>query len=195
MRLPVFLGAGIVLSFFLSLGSCDKQPAYTAEVQQLDSLLTAVQTAKLSFDTLDKELVTSQLDQIKKDMKLLQSLEGITLTKEEADFFNAYNNTKRLIKDFPEQHRRIEKELERTTLQLTQLKEALQNGATVDGSGNEISDDYVRKQMGIEKDVASHLIEEIYDMRTRIRNADTRFQKQNPQATTYLEQWTDLSDT
>lgn len=190
----MFFGAGMVLCLFFMLGSCDKQPDYNTEIQQLDSMLTAVQTAKTSFDSLDKALVLSQLDQIKKDMKLLQSLKGVTLIKAEADFFNTYNNTERLLKDFPEQHHRIEKELERTSYQLTQLKEALQNGATMDGSGNEINDDYVRKQMDIETNVASHLVDEINEMCIRIQNANMRFQKQNPQAITYLEQWTDLSD-
>jgi hypothetical protein len=190
MNIRLVLSAFVLSALFLALNSCSKKHPHLTEVATLDSLMQEVQLAKLTFDSLDASKVEEQLGQINRDVKKLQSIVGVTLTKEEAGFFNDYNNTKRLIKDFPDQYRRIEKELARTTVQLSQLKEALKKQATVDGSGNEISEEYVKKQMKAEGNVASHLIEEIEEMAVRVKKANARFENESPQATAYLNGWT-----
>jgi len=83
------------------------------------------------------------------------------MTEEQAVVFSEYNSAKRLIKDFPKQHKTISREFDRTLNQLALFRNALDSSATIDAIGNKIDAAYVGKQYAIEARVADGLIKQI----------------------------------
>lgn len=168
-----------VMAFF-ALQACESSAdRYAKEISALDSALAAVDSVALVFGTIATEEVKAAFATMNKDLKVAQfMLEAEEVDAETARLFAEYTRARRLIKDFPQRMRTLPAELERTRLQLSGLKNALEGGATVDALGNKITPEYVKKQHELELNLARGLCEELvntadYAERSLVIYADT----------------------
>ncbi|WP_306641651.1 hypothetical protein [Sanyastnella coralliicola] len=162
---------------------------FSSQLSSLDSLKSEVASAQERFDELDASAISGALKTIKSDMASMNLLSHGAITEAEAEVFSEYNRAKRLIKDFPQRHRRISEECERTLSQLTGLSDALRSGATQDAQGNKITPEYVKKNYDIESRVASSLIEEANNTIDFATRGLATYNEMKPQVDALLEQW------
>lgn len=167
----------IVLFLF---SACAMGNAYVAEISQLKELISEVEKSKEDFKQIDFDQASAVSVETKTIMnKLTKKYKG-ELSKEQASIVNDFNNVKRLLKDFDRQHKRVNDEFERTNSQLNALLSTLQDGNTVDASGNQIDVNYVSKQMGIETKVAQSLIREVDEFSKRCDRALNNYTTAKP---------------
>lgn len=135
---------------------------FKQDVQRIDSLRQEVTAAQIRYiEEVDATETQRILNVIKEDMSKMTMKFKNQLTEEQAVIFSEYNSAKRLIKDFPKQHKTILRETDRTLNQLTNFRNALDSCATVDAVGNKIDAAYVGKQYALEARVADGLIKQI----------------------------------
>ncbi|MFT5957701.1 MAG: hypothetical protein ACJAU0_000524 [Flavobacteriales bacterium] len=154
----------IFLAIFASILASCAAPAneFQTELVRIDSLRQEVEAAQQRYlDQVNAKETLRILNVIKEDMSKMTMKFKNEMTEEQAVIFSEYNSAKRLIKDFPKQHKNIAREFDRTLNQLTLFRNALDSSATIDALGNEIDAAYVGKQYAIEARVADGLIKQI----------------------------------
>lgn len=155
-------------ALLLTLTACNSKVNREADVKTLEKYLLRVDSAESEYLAIPDSTYSLMLNETKSNLRKLKMGYKGELDKDQARIISDYNNIKRLIKDFPRQHKRIGSELIRTKEQLKGLLEVMKSGADIDGSGNEITDPYLDKQMMIESKVAESLIEEISELDERL---------------------------
>ncbi|MFM1931210.1 MAG: hypothetical protein RL226_513 [Bacteroidota bacterium] len=180
----------VIPLFVILLNACmSASNGHSKEVKTIDSLLTEIETAAPAFLAINADSVEFVLSTMKDDMRRMELLTKEQMDVESATIFSEYNSAKRLIKDFNGRNKRLNKELERTRIQLNGLKESLASGATEDAQGNIIDANYVSKQMSIETRIAAELIDE---MKNTVLYADEALREYNrlkPTIEDYLTTW------
>lgn len=163
---------------------------YAKEITALDSTLAAVDSAALVFGTIPVEEVSQAFATINKDLKAAQYLlETEEVGLETAQLFAEYTRARRLIKDFPQRMRTLPAELERTRLQLTGLKKALEDGATADAMGNKITPEYVKKQQELELNLARGLCDELVNTADYAKRSLAIYADTEPLVREQLNEW------
>ncbi len=170
-----------LLAFLFLFAACNSRMNREADVKTLENYLQRVDSVESVYLAIPDSTYALMLEETKTNLRKLKVGYKGELDKEQARVISDYNNVKRLIKDFPRQHRRIGSELVRTKEQLKGLIEVMESGADIDGSGNEITDPYLDKQMMVESKVAESLIEEISELNDRlIRTSEQHEQAKGP---------------
>lgn len=170
-----------LLAFLFLFAACNSRMNREADVKTLENYLQRVDSVESVYLAIPDSTYALMLEETKTNLRKLKVGYKGELDKEQARVISDYNNVKRLIKDFPRQHRRIGSELVRTKEQLKGLIEVMESGADIDGSGNEITDPYLDKQMMVESKVAESLIEEISELNDRlIRTTEQHEQAKGP---------------
>lgn len=135
---------------------------YKVEIAGIDSTLLALDSAIEAFGKINSEAVSAAFKQMNTDLRAAQlKLEQGEVSEEDAKLFADYTRARRLIKDFPQRMRTFPAEIERTQLQLNNLKDALLKGASRDALGNKIDEEYVKKQYTFEVNLAQSLTTEL----------------------------------
>lgn len=177
MKKMKFAKWSLILFLF---SACAMNSSYQAEISQLKDLIEAVQKSKIEFEKID----ASQLSEVSAESKSVMSSFNKNykgeLSKDQASIINDFNNIKRLLKDFDRQHKRVIDEFSRTEAQLTGFRKTLENGNTVDASGNQIDQNYVSKQMAVETRVAQSLIREVDELDKRCTKALKNYELAKP---------------
>ena len=164
------------LVMLIGLISCQPKQDRSADIQTLKSYLSKVDSVEQVFLSIDQAKYNTILGETKGNLDRFKMGYNGELVKEQARVLSEYNNVKRLIKDFPRQCKRIESEIERTKTQLNGLIEVMENGADVDGSGRDITEEYLNKQMSVETKVAESLIEEISELDGRLVRTSKQYE-------------------
>ncbi len=135
---------------------------YKVEIAGIDSTLLALDSAVNAFGMINSEVVNAAFKQMNTDLRAAQlQLEQSEVSEDDAKLFAEYTRARRLIKDFPQRMRTFPAEIERTQLQLNNLKDALMEGASRDALGNKIDEEYVKKQYTFEVSLAQSLTTEL----------------------------------
>ena len=168
----------VLLSLVMLIGliSCQPKQDRSADIQTLKGYLSKVDSVENVFSSIDQDKYNTILGETKGNLDRFKMGYKGELVKEQARVLSEYNNVKRLIKDFPRQCKRIESEIERTKIQLNGLIEVMESGADVDGSGRDITKEYLDKQMSVETKVAESLIEEISELDGRLVRTSKQYE-------------------
>ena len=185
MRLT--LTVGLVTLLILGISSCEPKPSYSSEISQLDSLYFAVTDAEKRFDEIQQEPTSNFFGSIKDDLEFIQQNYEGSMDREKGSLLANYRSITKLVKDFDRRYSRTNAEIDRTKDQLRTLQSALEDGATHDSQGGEMTPEYVAKVFRQEKEVASNLIEEIDEMRDRIELAQERYREIHPSVMPILD--------
>lgn len=170
MRIAVLL-LGVILFF----SNCDKKVNSTAEVKTLDSLLVQVEESERIFLDLPHEDIKARLDSIKSTISFVEANYGGEMNKEDALLLDKLRGTKSIVKRFGDRTSQMKTEFIRTKNQLSNFKEALISGATHDKNNQEMTPEYIQKNMELEKSAAENLISSVSELTTRSQ----RFIEQN----------------
>lgn len=168
----------VLLSLVMLIGliSCQPKQDRSADIQTLKSYVSKVDSVEQVFLNIDQAKYNTILGETKANLDRFKMGYKGELVKEQARVLSEYNNVKRLIKDFPRQCKRIESEIERTKIQLNGLIEVMESGADIDGSGRDITEEYINKQMSVESKVAESLIEEISELDGRLVRTSKQYE-------------------
>jgi len=168
----------VLLSLVMLIGliSCQPKQDRSADIQTLKSYLSKVDSVEQVFLNIDQAKYNTILGETKANLDRFKMGYNGELVKEQARVLSEYNNVKRLIKDFPRQCKRTESEITRTKIQLNGLIEVMESGADVDGSGRDITEEYLNKQMIVETRVAESLIEEISELDGRLVRTSKQYE-------------------
>ncbi|MCB0761159.1 MAG: hypothetical protein KDC12_06505 [Flavobacteriales bacterium] len=163
------------------LSGCSKSYTATTEIAQLDSAYQQVEEAEVRFNSIDRFNTANFFKHIKSDLEYVQKNYTGEMEFEPAKVLADYRAVTKYVKDFEHRHTRTKNEIERTKTQLFNLKQALEQGATTDAEGNEISADYVRIHCEQELRIAQELISGIDEMIDRLKQAEQRYTEVHPQ--------------
>lgn len=171
MRILYFLTATALL---LSMHSCTP-PDRTEYVKQVDSISNALESVALSYEKLNLDELQAKVDTVNKHLDYIQANYKGDMKKSIAFELTAYRSVRKLIPDFGKRRENIANGLTVSREQLSSLKKALSENATHDAVGNEINDDYLKKQIQQEKTINAALVKEIEFINQKSDSINNRF--------------------
>jgi len=178
MRILYFVVASALL---LSLHSCTP-PDRTEYVKQIDSISNALESVALSYEQLNLDELQAKVDTVNKHLDFIQANYIGDMKKSIAFELMSYRSIRKLIPEFGKRRENIANGLTVSREQLASLKKALSENATHDAVGNEINDDYLKKQIQQEKTINATLVKEIEFVVQKSDSINNRFARHYIQA-------------
>ncbi len=151
-----FLATAIVLS----MHSCTP-PDRTEYVKQIDSISNTLETAAANYEKLNFEELESKIDTVEKQIDFIKANFKGEMKKSMAIDLGEYEEIEEYIPELGKREENISNGLTVSREQLSALKKALVENATHDAVGNEINDEYIKKQIQQEKTINATLVREI----------------------------------
>lgn len=165
-----FLASAIVLS----VHSCTP-PDRTEYVKQIDSISNALESVAVSYEKLNLDDLQSKVDTVNKHLNFIQANYKGEMKKSIAFELTDYRSIRKIIPEFGKRRENIANGITVSREQLSSLKKALSENATHDAVGNEINDDYLKKQIQQEKTINSALVKEIEFVVQKSDSINNRF--------------------
>jgi hypothetical protein len=178
MRILYFVVASALL---LSLHSCTP-PDRAEYVKQIDSISNALESVALSYEQLNLDELQAKVDTVNKHLDLIQANYIGDMKKSIAFELMSYRSIRKLIPEFGKRRENISNGLTVSREQLASLNKALSENATHDAVGNEINDDYLKKQIQQEKTINATLVKEIEFVVQKSDSINNRFARHYTQA-------------
>jgi hypothetical protein len=165
-----FLGSALVLS----MHSCTP-PDRTEYVKQIDSISNALENVAGSYEKLNLNELQAKVDTVNKHLDFIQANYKGDMKKSIAFELTDYRSVRKLIPEFGKRRENIANGLTVSREQLSSLKKAMSENATHDAVGNEINDEYLKKQIQQEKTINSALVKEIEFIVQKSDSINNRF--------------------
>lgn len=165
-----FLASALVLS----MHSCTP-PDRTEYVKQIDSISNALENVAGSYEKLNLNELQAKVDTVNMHLDFIQANYKGEMKKSIAFELTDYRSIRKIIPDFGNRRENIANGLTISREQLTSLKKALSENATHDAVGNEINDEYLKKQIQQEKTINSALVKEIEFIVQKSDSINNRF--------------------
>jgi len=178
MRILYFF---IASALFLSMQSCIP-PDRTDYVKQVDSISNVLENVALSYEKLNLDELQAKVDTVNKHLDFIQENYKGDMKKSIAFELVSYRSIRKLIPEFGKRRENIANGLTASREQLSSLKKALSENATHDAVGNEINDDYLKKQIQQEKTINSALVKEIAFIVQKSDSINNRYARHYNQA-------------
>jgi hypothetical protein len=178
MRILYFFLASALL---LSMHSCTP-PDRTEYVKQIDSISNALENAAGPYEKLNLDELQAKVDTVNKHLDFIQANYKGEMKKSIAFELVEYRSIRKLIPEFGKRRENIANSLTVSREQLSSLKKAMSENATHDAVGNEINDDYLKKQLQQEKTINASLVKEIQFIVLRSDSINNRFSRHYNQA-------------
>ncbi len=178
MRILYFFIASALL---LSMHSCTP-PDRTEYVKQIDSISNALENVAITYEQLNLNELQAKIDTVNMHLDFIQANFKGDMKKSIAFELMSYRSIRKLIPEFGKRRENIANGLMVSREQLASLKKALSENATHDAVGNEINDDYLKKQIQQEKTINSTLVKEIDFVIQKSDSINNRFARHYTQA-------------
>jgi len=178
MRVLYFFFAS---ALFVSMHSCTP-PDRTEYVKQIDSISNALENVAGPYEKLNLDELQAKIDTVSKHLDFIQEKYKGDMRKGIALELMSYRSIRKLIPEFGKRRETIANGLTVSREQLTSLKKALSENATHDAVGNEINDEYLKKQIQQEKTINASLVKEIAFVIEKSDSIDNRFARHYNQA-------------
>jgi hypothetical protein len=178
MRTLYFLLASALL---LSMHSCTP-PDRTEYVKQIDSISNALESVAVTYEKLNLDELQAKVDTVNKHLDFIHDNYKGDMKKSIAFELVSYRSIRKLIPELGKRRENIANSLTVSREQLSSLKKALSENATHDAVGNEINDDYLKKQIQQEKTINASLIKEIAFVIEKSDSINNRFGRHYNQA-------------
>ena len=176
-----------VLYFFLasallvSMHSCTP-PDRTGYVKQVDSISNVLENVAGPYEKLNLDELQAKVDTVNKHLDFIQENYKGDMKKGIALELMSYRSIRKLIPEFGKRRENIANSLTVSREQLSTLKKALSENSTHDAVGNEINDEYLKKQIQQEKTINAALVKEIEFIVQKSDSINNRFGRHYNQA-------------
>jgi hypothetical protein len=177
VMLSKYLSAFLLISLFIACGGV-KNPE--EKVKRIEAKLLSLDSAEKTFASLNFDQLQMMNDSVESHLNYIQRTYVGKQTETLAKPLSNYRSLKKILPDIGKRSKMMESELTKTKKQLSDLKEAIKSGATIDGVGNKIDNAYVERVLKEEMDVATNLIGEINGMGKKAVMLFDRFQEYYP---------------
>ena len=178
MRILYFF---MVSALLLSLHSCTP-PDRTDYVKQIDSISNVLENAAGPYEKLNLDELQAKVDTVNKHLDFIQDNYKGDMKKSIAFELGTYRSIRKIIPEFGKRRETIASGLTVSREQLASLKKALSENATHDAVGNEINDEYLKKQIQQEKTINASLVKEIEFIVQKSDSIENRFARHYNQA-------------
>jgi hypothetical protein len=171
----------------INLESCEPHGDFSVESKSLDSLSVSLDSAALHLRSFEGAAWSGVADTIDKHLDYIQKNYRGDMRKDIAAVLSDYRNNKKLATKMSTRLKDINTEIGVSKKQLSDLVQALKDGATHDAQGNKMNDEYVKNAINAEKETAGSLIKEVRLMSENAQNLNTSFNELYPQ----VKHWVD----
>jgi len=178
MRILYFF---LAIAFVLSVQSCTP-PDRTEYVKQVDSISNALENIATSYEKINLDELQAKVDTVNKHLDFIHDKYKGDMKKGMALELVSYRSIRKLIPEFGKRRENIANGLTVSREQLSSLKKALSENATHDAVGNEINDEYLKKQIQQEKTINATLIKEMEFVILKSDSINNRFARHYNQA-------------
>ena len=172
-----FLASALVLS----MHSCTP-PDRTEYVKQIDSISNALENVAGPYEKLNLDELQAKVDTVNKHLDFIHENYKGDMKKSIAFELVEYRSIRKLIPEFGKRRENIANSLIVSREQLSSLKKAMSENATHDAVGNEINDEYLKKQLQQEKTINASLVKEIQFIILKSDSINNRFSRHYNQA-------------
>ena len=170
-----FLFIAMMTAALSILSSCGKKN-YSRQIQQIDSLLSDLQQIAVQYNSLDFRRLSAQFDSVNQHLEYVQKNYVGYQREDMAKVFSDYRQVKKLIPDLASAQSKITTEINTDLEQLTNLKQAMIEGASHDAAGNKITEEYMDKAFRDETKAANDLMAQLNLLLLRAPKADSIYQ-------------------
>ncbi len=171
----------LVSALMLSMHSCTP-PDRTEYVKQIDSISNALENVAIPYEKLNLDELQAKVDTVNKHLDFIQANYKGDMKKSIAFELVEYRSIRKLIPELGKRRENITNGLTVSREQLSTLKKALGENATHDAVGNEINDEYLKKQIQQEKTINAALVKEIAFVVQKSDSINNRFARHYYQA-------------
>lgn len=161
-------------ALLLSMHSCTP-PDRTGYVKQIDSISNVLENVAGPYEKLNLDELQAKVDTVNKHLDFIHDNYKGDMKKSIAFELVSYRTIRKIIPEFEKRRETIANGLTVSREQLTSLKKALSENATHDAVGNEINDEYLKKQIQQEKTINASLVKEIEFVVQKSDSIDNRF--------------------
>ena len=168
-----------VLHFFLasallvSMQSCTP-PDRTGYVKQVDSISNVLENVAGPYEKLNLDELQAKVDTVNKHLDFIQDNYKGDMKKSIAFELGEYRSIRKIIPEFGKRRETIANGLT--------VSRALNENSTHDAVGNEIDDEYLKKQIQQEKTINAALVKEIEFIVQKSDSINNRFARHYNQA-------------
>lgn len=174
--LYLLLISGMVFSF----QSCTP-PDRSEYVKQIDSISNSLEAAAANYEKINLEELEAKVDTVEKQIDFIKANFKGDMKKSMAIDLGEYEEIEEFIPELGEREENIANGLKVSREQLASLKKALTENATHDAVGNEINEDYIKKQLQQEKTINATLVKEIEFVVQQSSSVIKTFERHYPQ--------------
>ena len=168
-------------ALLLSMHSCTP-PDRTEYVKQIDSISNVLENVAGPYEKLNLDELQAKVDTVNKHLDFIHDNYKGDMKKSIAFEWVSYRTIRNIIPEFEKRRETIANGLTVSREQLTSLKKALSEKATHDAVGNEINDEYLKKQIQQEKTINASLVKEIAFIVEKSDSINNRFARHYGQA-------------
>jgi len=168
-------------SLMLAMHSCTP-PDRTEYVKQIDSISNALENVAGPYEKLNLDELQAKVDTVNKHLDYIHENYKGDMKKGIALELMSYRSIRKLIPEFGKRRETIGNGLTVSREQLASLKKALSENATHDAVGNEINEEYLKKQIQQEKTINASLVKEIEFVVQKSDSINNRFARHYNQA-------------
>jgi len=169
-----------ISAVILLMSSCDNAKRYKLEIDRLEASVASADSAAVVYNQLPLDSLQRLFKKVKNDMALVQSTFEGEMNKDLGVTLSRYRDIPNNIKNLAQLRGQVNKELELSSKQLIQLKEAILSGANKDSKGNSIDENYIKKNTELETKVVNNLVQQIQRMQSGSEKAMAEYTKYYP---------------
>jgi hypothetical protein len=181
--------SGLIIFSFLAIHftSCKPHGDFSAESRSLDSLSVSLDSAASHLRTFDGTVWSAMADTIENQMGYIyQNFRG-EMTKDMAAVMSFYRTDKKLAGRMVAKLNELNTGVVTSKKQMSDLVQALKDGATHDAQGNKMNDEYVNQAIASERGTAGNLIKDIQLMEENVQRLNTSYNDCYPK----IKHWVD----
>jgi len=165
--------------------SCNFKKDYSGEIKRLDSLSVRLDSSMMILEKVSEGSPVA--DSVMSQLQFIQYNYKSTMPQPMAKILNQYGMMRKDMMTATEFSQTLRSQMDSARIQIVDLRQALQEGATHDSKDNKLTEDYVKRAMQTEEKKVGELLAKAKQSEIESSKLQKVYQALNPQ----VKMWVD----
>ncbi len=165
--------------------SCNFKKDYSGEIKRLDSLTVQLDSSITNLKKVSE--LSPNADSALSQLQYIQHNYRSTMSQPMAKALNRYGLMRKDMIAAEEFSQTLRSQLDSARIQIVDLRQALQEGATHDSKDNKLTEDYVKRAMQTEEKKVGELLAKAKQYEDASFNVQKLYQELNPQVKIWVD--------
>ncbi len=158
--------------------SCNFKKDYSGEIKRLDSLSARLDSSMMILEKVSEGSPIA--DSVMSQLQFIQYNYKSTMPQQMAKTLNQYGMMRKDMMTVIEFSQTLRSQMDSAKIQIVDLRQALQEGATHDSKDNKLNEDYVKRAMQMEEKKVGELLVKTKQYEDASFNLQKVYQELNP---------------